>query len=270
MRSELTRFLTLLGSLHRHRSLIWQLAVHDLRSRYASTLIGSVWAIVNPAITILVFWFVSVYGLRVSFEEGPPYYLILFCGFVPWLMFNDAVTGGAAGILSHSYLVRKIAFPLEILPIVKIVSATIVHLFLMALLLLILILSGVHPTLHVFEGLYFLVAMVTFAAGLAWLLSALQVFSTDLGHALGAAMTIWFWVTPILWPLQNLKGTALWIVQLNPVLYVVEGYRNAFLYARPLSALWPLDIYFWAVTAAMLLVGASVFRRLKPHFADVL
>jgi len=268
--TELGRFLSLAYTLYRHRSLIWQLAVHDLRSRYASTLMGSVWAIANPAITILVFWFVSVYGLRVSVQEGPPYFLVLFCGFVPWMMFSDAVTGGASGVLSYSYLVKKIAFPLEILPIVKIVSTVIVHGFLVALLVVILIVSGVPPTLHFVGALYFMACTVAFAAGLAWLLSALRVFSSDLGHALGAVMTIWFWATPILWPLQNLKGKALWIVQLNPVLYIVEGYRNALLYARPLSALWPLDVYFWTVTGFVLLLGAGVFRRLKPHFADVL
>jgi len=68
--------------LYANRRLIWQLAVHNLRSRYASTLVGSVWAVINPAITIAVFWFVSAYGLRISFEHGPPYFLVLFSGFM--------------------------------------------------------------------------------------------------------------------------------------------------------------------------------------------
>ena len=270
MTNELRRFASLVRTLYRQRSLIWQLAVHDLRSRYASTLLGGVWAIVSPAVTILVFWFVSVYGLRLSLQDGPPYFLVLFCGFVPWMMFSDAVMGGASGVLSHAYLVKKIAFPLEILPIVKVVSAVIVHVFLVALLILILLASGVPPTVHYLDAIYFLVAMVVFAAGLAWLFSALHVFSRDLAHALGAVMTIWFWATPILWPLQNVNGTARAIVHLNPIVFVVEGYRNAFLYARPLSTLWPLDVYFWVLTTAVVLIGASVFRRLKPHFADVL
>jgi len=256
--------------LYANRRLIWQLAVHNLRSRYASTLVGSVWAVINPAITIAVFWFVSAYGLRISFEHGPPYFLVLFSGFIPWMAFSDALTGGANSVLSHQYLVKKIAFPLEILPIVNIVSAIIVHLFLVALLIVILLVSGVPATLHYLQATYFLLAMVAFTIGVAWLLAALNVLSRDVGQALSAFMTVWFWVTPILWPIENLSPRMLRVIELNPLFYVVQGYRNAFLYGLPLSALWPLDVYFWAVTAVMLFFGAHVFRRLKPHFADVM
>ena len=260
----------LMRRLYVNRGLIWQLALHDLRARYAATLVGSVWAIVNPVVVILVFWFVSTYGLRITFQTGPPYFLVLFCGLIPWMMFNEALTGGAASVLNHQYLVRKIAFPLEILPIVNIVSATIVHGFLLALLVIILLVSGIHPTLHILQALYFLLALVVLATGLAWAFAALNVFNRDVGQALGAIMTVWFWMTPIVWPPQNLSGRTLRIIQLNPLYYLVEGYRNAFLYARPLAALWPLDLYFWAAAAALFVAGGVLFRRLKPHFADVL
>ena len=267
---DLRRFLSLIRRLYAHRWLIWQLAVHDLRGRYAATLVGSVWAVVNPVIMILVFWFVSAYGLRITFETGPPYFLVLFCGFIPWMAFSEALTGGANAMLNHAYLVRRIAFPLEILPIVNIVSAIIVHFFLIALLIAILVVSGVHPTLHFLQVIYFLIAMIAFTIGPAWAFSALNVINRDMGQALGAIMTIWFWSTPILWPVQNLSHKALLIVQLNPLFYVVEGYRNALLYRRSLWALWPLDLYFWGVTAILFVLGGTVFRRLKPHFADVL
>ncbi len=262
--------LSLIRRLYANRWLIWQLAVHDLRSRYAATLVGSLWAIINPVVTILVFWFVSAYGLKISFESGPPYFLVLFCGFIPWMAFSEALSGGAGAVLSHGYLVKKIAFPLEVLPIVNIVSAIIVHFFLLALLVVILIVSGVPPTLHFLQVLFFLIALVAFVTGLAWGFAALNVFSRDVGQALSAILTIWFWSTPILWPAQNLSKRALRIVQLNPMFYVVEGYRNALLYGRSLWALWPLDVYFWGVTAVLIVLGGVMFRRLKPHFADVL
>ncbi|HYB72600.1 MAG TPA: hypothetical protein VED18_04450, partial [Candidatus Sulfotelmatobacter sp.] len=81
----------LMRRLYVNRGLIWQLALHDLRARYAATLVGSVWAIVNPVVVILVFWFVSTYGLRITFQTGPPYFLVLFCGLIPWMMFNEAL-----------------------------------------------------------------------------------------------------------------------------------------------------------------------------------
>lgn len=253
-----------------HRRLIWQLALHELRGRYAATLVGSLWAIVNPLAVILVFWFVSAYGLKITFESGPPFHLVLFCGLVPWMTFNEAVSGGTSAVLSHAYLVKKIAFPLEILPVVGVISAVIVHGFLLAVLLGILLLSGVTLTIHMLQVAYFLLALVAFTAGLVWASSALNVLNRDVGQAVGAAMTIWFWMTPIVWPAQNLPPRVLHVIKLNPVFYVVEGYRNALLHGRPLSAQWPLDLYFWAVTATLLVLGSVVFRRLKPHFADVL
>lgn len=264
------RAVSLSRKLYANRRLIWQLALHDLRIRYASTLVGSVWAIINPSISIAVFWFVSAYGLRITFEGGPPYFLVLFSGFIPWMAFSEALTGGAASVLSHEYLVKKIAFPLEILPIVNIVSAVIVHFFLVALLIVILVVSGVPATLHFLQASYFLLAMVAFTVGMSWLLAALNVFSRDVGQALNAFMTVWFWTTPILWPVENLSARMLRLFELNPLFYIVQGYRNAFLYGRPLFALWPLDLYFWGVTTLVLAVGGLVFRRLKPHFADVL
>jgi len=256
--------------LRANRRLIWQLALNELKGRYAATLVGSVWAVVNPLVVILVFWFVSAYGLKISFQNGPPFHLVLFCGLIPWMTFSEAISSGTGGVLSHGYLVKKIAFPLEILPVVSVVSAVIVHGFLFALLLGILLLSGVTLTLHLLQVAYFLLAMVAFATGLVWVLSALNVLNRDVGQAVGAVMTIWFWFTPIVWPAQNLSPRVLRVIELNPVFYVVEGYRNALLYGRSLLAQWPLDLYFWAVTATLLVLGNVVFRSLKPHFADVL
>ncbi len=253
-----------------NRGLIWQLTVHELRSRYAATLIGSVWAVINPVVVIVVFWFVCSYGLRITFESGPPYFLVLFCGLIPWMTFNEALTGAAGAVLQHQYLVKRVSFPLEILPIVNIVSAAVVHFFLVALLMIILLLSGIRITPHSFQAIYFLIAMVSLTIGLSWAFAALQVFHRDLGHALAAILTIWFWITPIVWPVRDLSDRAMWLIQLNPLFYVVQGYRNAFLYEAPLFAMWPLDVYFWGLTVTLLVLGATVFRQLRPHLADVL
>jgi ABC-type polysaccharide/polyol phosphate export permease len=233
-------------------------------------MVGTVWALIHPAITILAFWFVSAYGLRISFEQGPPYFLLLFTGIIPWMTFSEAVMGGAGAVLSYEYLVKKIAFPLEILPIVKITSAAAIHLLLIALLIVILVVSGIPLTLHAFEALYFFVAMLVLVTGIAWTLAALEVFHRDVGHAVTALLTVWFWLTPILWPAQHLTAPAKYVVALNPLFYIVEGYRSAFLQHRVTWSSWPLDVYFWAVAGTLFLLGAFVFNRLKPHFADVL
>ena len=112
--------------------------------------------------------------------------------------------------------------------------------------------------------------MGAFVLSLSWILAALNVFHRDLGQALGVILMLWFWLTPIVWPLNALSGTARWIVELNPMLYVIEGYRQSFLYAEPAWHNWQGGLYFWALTGLLSLAGPAVFHRLKPHFSDVL
>jgi lipopolysaccharide transport system permease protein/teichoic acid transport system permease protein len=257
-------------TLYSNRLLIWRLALFDLRSRYAATFAGALWAVINPVALILVFWFVSAYGLKVSWTGGPPLHLLLFCALVPWITFSEALPAGSGAVLSHQYLVKKIAFPLEILPLVHIVSSTIIHFALLALLLVILISSGHVPGWNSFGILYYLVAMLAFVTGLSWVLAPLNVFNRDVGQALAPILTIWFWVTPIVWPASNMPEWARGFVAYNPLYFIVEGYRSALLFDQPIGHLWPLDLQFWGVTLLLLVVGARVFERLKPHFADIL
>lgn len=244
--------------------------MYELRGRYAATLAGSLWAIINPLVLIGVFWFVTSYGLKVTFDNGPPYFLMVFCGIVPWLAFSEALSGGTNGIMQHAYLVKKIAFPLEILPLVPIVSTVIIHLFLILVLLFIMTVSGVALKWEFVQILYFSVAMLALAATLSFILGAINVFQRDTGHVVGAVLTVWFWVTPVIWPSKNMPDWAFHILRLNPVFYIVEGYRGVLLYNRPFWFQWPLDAWFWAVTFGLLVLGSLIFRRLKPHFADVI
>lgn len=262
--------LRLFRTLVRNRGLLWSLAVYELRGRYAATLAGSVWAVVNPLVLIGVFWFITSYGLKITFEDGPPYFLMVFCGIVPWLAFAEALGGGTNAVLSHGYLVKKIAFPLEILPLVPIVSTIIIHAVLVAFLLFIMTVNGLPPRLPFIQILYFSFAMLAFAGALSLTLGAINVFQRDTAHVVGAILTIWFWVTPIIWPVSNLPEWALNILRLNPMFYIVEGYRGVLLFDQPFWFQWPLDAWFWGITLALMLLGSIVFRRLKPHFGDVI
>jgi len=265
-----TESLRLFRTMARNRSLLWSLAIYELRGRYAATLAGSVWAVVNPLVLIGVFWFITSYGLKITFDDGPPYFLMVFCGIIPWLAFSEALGGGTNAVLGHGYLVKKIAFPLEILPLVPIASTVIIHAVLVAFLLFIMTVNGLPPRLPFIQIIYFSFAMLVFAAALSLSLSAINVFQRDTAHVVGAILTIWFWVTPIIWPVSNLPAWAYNILRLNPMFYIVEGYRGVLLFDQPFWFQWPLDAWFWGITLVLLFVGSIVFRRLKPHFGDVI
>jgi len=258
-------------SLREQRFLIWQLAKYQLRQQYAATFIGSFWAIFQPVATILVFWFVFSYGFKIQFRDGDfPFFIVLFCGFAPWLYFADALSGGTSSVVSHSYLVKKIAFPLEILPIVHLVVAYIVHIFLTLFIIFILIINGIKPTIYIFQLAYYMIALSVFSAGFMWLLAALNTFQRDIGQSIGVILTLWFWLTPIVWPIEQLPETAQRILKINPVYYIVNGYRDSLLYQKSILVDWQYAIYFWAVSVLILTVGIVIFNRMKYHFADVL
>lgn len=258
-------------TIFKYRSLIWQLSKHKLREQYAATLIGSFWAVLQPIMTIIVFWFVFSYGLKMSSDSQEiPFFLILFCGLIPWMTFTEGLSGGTQAILAHQYLVKKIVFPLEILPVVQIVASIVVHLYLIVFLMAILFFYGIRPGLYSFQIFYYVFAMAFFTAGLTWFLSALNVFHRDVGQSLNLIITLWFWFTPIVWPTKNLSGWLLMLVQANPLYYIVDGYRRTFLYSEPFWGNADLGIYFWTVSIGMFILGISFFCRVKTQFSDVL
>ena len=167
--------------------------MHILRNRYAATLGGSLWAFLQPLLTLAVFWFVFSYGLKIkSPADDIPFFLVLFCGLIPWMTFGDALSGGANAVLEHRHLVKNVAFPLEILPAAQFMAAGIVHMFMLLSLVAILLLYDIPLTVRALQIVYFFFAMGAFVLSLSWILAALNVFHRDLGQALGVILMLWF------------------------------------------------------------------------------
>ena len=253
-----------------HRRTVWLLAVRNVRDRYTGTLGGMLWAILNPLLLLLVFWVVFGVGLRLQAGGGQPFVLVLFCGLIPWMTFNETLSSGAASITGRAYLVKKIAFPLEILPFTHLVAALFTHGVLLLILAVMLAGYRVVPGTGLLLLPYYLLAMCALAAGLSLLLAATAVFYRDILQGLGVVLNIWFWVTPIVWPPEMLSEGLKPLLDYNPLNYVISGYRDAFLSSALVMPDLSATIYFWALVFVLWFVGATVFMRLKPAFADVL
>lgn len=259
-----------ISQLFKYRRTLWLLAVRNVQDRYAGTVGGMLWAVLNPLLLLLVFWVVFGVGLRMQVPGGQPFVLALFCGLIPWMTFNEILNGAAASITGRAYLVKKIAFPLEILPFTHLVSALFTQAVLLAILGIMLCFYGVVPAVGALMLLYYLFAMCALAAGLALLLAAAAVFYRDILQGLGVMLNVWFWVTPIVWPPEMLSGALKPMLDFNPFNYIVSGYRSALLSADLALPDPQSTIYFWIVVVVVWLAGATVFVRLKPMFADVL
>ncbi len=258
----------------RSRKLIMKLAKNDFRTRYAGSYLGIIWAFVQPVVTILVYWFVFAVGFRnPGTDLKVPFVLYLVAGIVPWFYFQDALVGGTNALLEYNYLVKKVVFQISVLPVVKIVAALFVHGFFVLFIIILYACYGRMPDLYYIQLLYYCLCMVLLVTGLCSITSAVVVFFRDLGQIIGIGLQVGIWLTPIMWvaetALQNHRVLHT-VLKLNPMYYVVSGYRDCFINKKWFfeEPLWTL--YFWCFTLAALLFGGWVFRRLRVHFADVL
>ena len=263
-------FLTFLLDILRNRRLLWELTKKDFQTRYLGSYLGILWAFIQPTITVLIFWFVFQVGFKSTPVDNFPFVLWLICGMFPWFFISDSISSATNSILDNSYLVKKVVFRVALLPIVKIISAFIVHVFFVGILLLMFALYGYTPTLYNLQIIYYMFAASCLLLGIAWLTSALTVFLKDVGQLVAMILQFGFWGTPIFWSLRTIPEKYMLFLKLNPAYYIIEGYRNSFIYNRWFWEDANLAIYYWLITGIMLLIGAVAFKKLRPHFADVL
>jgi lipopolysaccharide transport system permease protein/teichoic acid transport system permease protein len=253
------------------RGMLWSLVKRDFKSRYAGSMLGLVWAFLQPLAMMLILSFVFIYGLKARPVAGPPFAAWFFSASVAWNFVSDGIVVAGNAILEYAFLVKKVNFRVRLLPLVKVLSALILHLVFLVVLVAILLWQRIYPTIYWLQVVYYLAGAVALLVGLGWLTAALNVFTRDIGQLIGIALQFGFWVTPIVWDIHALDPKYQRLLKLNPAFYLTEGYRNSFVYGRSIAEHgWLSALYFWGFTAAVLAVGHIVFKRLRPHFGDVL
>ena len=266
------KFTTIPVELYQSRHLIWKLAKNDFRKRYAGSSMGALWALAQPVVTVAMYYIVfdKLMGGGGRGVEDVPFVLFLTAGLVPWFYFNEALNNGTNALREYDYLVKKVVFKISILPIIKVIAATFIHVFFVAVLLIVAALYGYYPTVYTTQILYYSACLFVFVLALCYATCAVVVFFKDLTQIIGIALQIGIWATPILWNIDSAPGEWVVVLKLNPLVYIVNGYRSA-IYERS----WFFEdffstMYFWIVTVVLFGIGVAVFKRLKPHFADVL
>jgi len=246
------------------------LGINDFKTRFAGSFLGAIWALIVPMVTVLMYWFVFQIAMGSDQVDGHPFVLWLIAGLTPWMFFQEAAQSGCDALRSYSYLVKKVTFDIEILPMVKVMSAFVAHLGFLVIVLILYTAMGRFPGLWLLQVLYFSFCLAFLTLGMAYLTSAVTVFFQDMRQLVTVGIQVGTWITPILWQLDRLPAKYHWLFRLNPVNYAVEGYRDALLYK---SWFWERPrymLYFWCVAIVIYVAGVRVFRKLRPHFADVL
>lgn len=264
--------------LWQNRHLIWKLSKNDFRKRYSGSYLGAIWAMAQPVVTVVMYYLV----FDIVFNSpGPllidgtraPYVLSLTAGLVPWFFFSEALNHGTMALLEYNYLVKKVVFKISILPIIKVIAAGFIHVFFVGVLLVVACFYGYFPTIYTIQIFYYSACLFMFVLALCYTTCAVVVFFRDLSQIISIILQIGMWATPILWNLGDMQsqyGDAVLLFKLNPIVYIVDGYRSAIMEKQWFFEDFFSTMYFWIITALLFGIGALVFKRLKVHFADVL
>jgi ABC-type polysaccharide/polyol phosphate export permease len=258
-----------LRSLFRYRSLIQTLVARDLKARYRGSVLGFFWSFINPLFLLLIYSFVFTTVLpRIDDPGLEPYALFMFCGILPWTWFSSSILESSNVLIAGGNLIKKVLFPAEVLPIVT-VLANMVHFFLGLPILAAFLLYYQRP-LDPIELLWFpviVLVQLVVLLGLGLLVSALTVHFRDLKDILGNVLTLWFFATPIIYPMQQAPEQYRWLLNLNPMTHLAISYQEVLFYIGP-HGHWRWLMALLAGAIAVFFAGYFVFDRLRDSFAE--
>jgi len=264
-------FYRFLKHIIQNKELLITLIKNDFKKEYLGSYLGFLWAFIQPIAFMLVIWFVFQVGFKARPVEGNiPFFLWLIAAMIPWSFISNALMSGVNSIIGYSFLVKKVSFRVSILPIVKIGSALIIHLGLLLFLIASFVIYGYNPSIYWIQVIYYLFAAFVLILGISWMLSAIKVFVKDVSNIVAILLQFGFWLTPIFWNINMIPQKYRFIIQMNPFYYIIQGYRDSFIYHVWFWERMGLTIYFWSVAIFFFIIGAIVFKRLRPHFGDVL
>jgi lipopolysaccharide transport system permease protein len=258
--------------LTRHTHLLLQLSKRGIQSRYRGSVLGMFWSLLTPLLMLLVYSFVFSVVFKAKWDhpgaEDANFGVILFSGMIIHALFSEPMVLSSTSISGNTQYVKKVVFPLEIMPW----STTIVALFQafisFFILIMFMLFSGMslHPTLLLFPVV--VAPLVLFSVGLGWILSSLTVFIRDIAQLVGIVSTITLFISPVFYPVDRLPSVWQSLIYLNPISYIVDQMRRISIYGEMPD--WIGLSVYTLVALIMAWLGLVLFQRLRTGFADVL
>ncbi len=259
-------------ALWAYRTFVTSMVARELRARYMGSLLGGLWALITPLVLILIYMLVFSEVMRGKLADGSgkplDYGLFLCTGILIWGYFSEVVTNCQSVFLEYSNLLKKMSFPRITLPVIVLLTATFNFLLVAILFVILLLILGRFPGLAMVSFVPLLIVQQGLAVGLGILLGTLHVFFRDIGQAWTVGLTLWFWLTPIVYHIEIIPEQYRSLVMLNPLTPLFLSYQNIVL-----QGLWPdwrAIVYPTTVALLVLAVGLGVFRRLSGEMVDEL
>ena len=256
---------------------IYSIAKYELLGDMRDSKLGLFWNFAHPLIQVLTYWFafgivfnkkdVTLYGVTV------PYIFWMLGGMVVWFFISPCITNGCNAVFSKVNVITKMKFPVSILPATVVMKELFNHACLMIILIIIYAFAGYLPNLHWLELFYYLLSAIIFSISLSMTTSVLNMLARDTRKMVLAFMRLLLYLTPILWSLDQLKhapAIARFIMKVNPVYYIVQGYRDCFFYHKGILFYHNSMIAFWVITFVLFAFGSYMMYKFKHKFIDLI
>lgn len=250
--------------LYQYRGLLFSLATRELKARYRGSVLGFLWTFLNPTLLMLVYALVFSVYMRAAI---PNYTYFMFVGLLPWIAFSSSILGGASSISDRRDLMTKVRFPAQVLPATVVVVNLCNYFFSLPLMVLLGLAFGQLPTWHALAFPVVIVAQVIFTLAVVYVISAINVAFRDLQHIVGNLVTLWFFLTPVLYSVKSIPEGARQIVLFgNPMSIVITSYQAIF-YEHRLPDAVPLAALM-IISMMMLWMATQIFERRREDFAE--
>ncbi len=259
----------ILTYIDNNKWLFYELLKRDLQQKYVGSYLGILWVLLQPFLFVSVLYLVFRIGFRAGKTNEMPFSVYLLCGMTVWLFFSESISLNTRVIQSYSFLVKKIDFRLGILPVVKIIVSLIPHVFLILISIIVAWTEGYMPSLYLLQLIFYSIGLCVLLLGICWLTSSVSLFIKDVSSVVSVILQFGLWVSPVFWNVTDLPSEYQWIAKLNPLHYVMTGYRDSIVLRIGFWERMNEALYFWSFALTMFFAGFYVFKRLRPHMAEV-
>ena len=256
--------------LFKNRKIAIQLGKNDFRNRFANTSLGTIWGFAQPFVFMLTYVIVFQYILKTGSSGEYPYVVWFLPGMAMWMFCSDAILTASNSIRNYSYLVKKVVFPVDIIPIISLTSSSFIGMFLIAIACIASMIYGSFP--NILNVIYMIFCAFCFIIALTRFTSALTTIVPDFAQFLNILIQLFMWFTPIIWNLNMIQGDLVTLFKISPFAYLVEGFRQAFIESSTIitESNGVFTLVFWVITILLFIWGNAVFKKNKKDFSDVL
>lgn len=252
-------------NLYNYRELLKTNVKKEIRGKYKNSFLGVLWSFLNPLLQILVYAVVFQMILRNPQEN---YAIFICCGLIPWTFFSSAITRSAFTMVENGNIIKKVYFPREILPISIVTSEAVNFMISTIIIIAFVVFGGLGISKYVIFYPIVLLAQYILLIAIALIVSSISVYVRDLQHLIGVAMQLLFYATPIVYSAEAIPENFKWILNINPMTYIINAYRDIF-YNQTMIDFVPLLILI-AVSIGVCVIGYIIFNKLQKGFAEQL